>query len=1174
MMQLRIRPFRWGVLSAGIVFLVSPTSLRAQLDQGEIAGQVRDTGNAIIRNAEVRLVNTETGVIFLVKTNADGLFNFPSIRIGNYNLTVSSDGFRTLVHDDIHLNLQQHLRYNLVLQPGDVSDKITVTSDEPVLQSQDASVGQVITTDTINATPLNQRNWVYIAQYTPGVAPSHGSRAAGNGDFYANGQRAEQNNFVLDGVDNNAYAPDYLNGASYSTLPPPDALAEFKIQTANYSAEFGHSAGGVVNASIRSGSNQIHGSVWEYFRNDILNARNFNALTIPKYRQNQFGGTLGLPILKNKLFVFGYTEANRIVFGQTGTYTVPTPLMRQGNFTELLSPSLTGSAQAVTLYQPGSAGTQALQCNGQANVICPNQVNAVAAKLFSLFPAPNANGAKTYNNYVTNTNATSNSFQFGVRTDWNISSKDQTFARYSYVKIPSMYPPPLGSMLDGGGYGSDGSVVNLSQTFAFSETHVFNSGFINESRYSYNYGDYEFLQSNYDKDVATPLGLGGVPTGPNFGGLPAFSVGGVSSFGTPGYFPAGKHTNEYQLLDNVTKLIGKHSIKFGADFQSIRVNLNSTYSYPRGGYNFSGRYTSIPGQSYTGYGAADFLLDQMASTGVSYTTPAHLSRWYRSAYFEDDWRITPKLTLNLGVRYDNFQPFKELDGQQATFNPTAPLNPGSSAGVYTYPAQDRGVTLAPVFLNYLSSSNVTVGYSNNPFLTDMGKANFGPRIGFAFSPDARSVIRGGYGIFYGGLDLQVDDGIPAAYPYRFNSSYPQPTVCTPGNCPSNGITLENGLTAAISAGLINAVATPSFNGVAPNLPPAYSMNYNFSVEHAFRSDLVATIGYVGTGNRHLGVNLAINSPAALTDPRLSSALVEPFPKLGGITVGYDIGTASYNSLQAKLQKRLAHGLSFLATYTYAHALDNAPEILGSTGDAGYRNVNLTGIGSEYSNSPWDVRHRVTLMGFYALPFGEGRQFLNRAGVANFLLGGWSTDLTFAAQTGQPFTVNTDLGSAGPNGGSAHAIMIRDPFKPGGTPDPSNPGITCAQKTRTLQHWYNPCAFANPPLAFPAAAVAGSPVSNTQIVGAAALPYLGSPRNNMHGPGYERINLSIFKDFHLYREGGLQFRTDVFNVFNTPAYGVPSTTDNSTNGGLITAPQTFQNFSPDARFFQFSAKVRF
>jgi hypothetical protein len=307
-----------------------------------------------------------------------------------------------------------------------VSQTVTVSGAPPLLDTQTSAVGQVISTKTINDTPLNGRNWVYIAQLTAGVAPPFGNtRGSGTGDFVANGQRAEQNNFILDGVDNNTNLIDFLNGSSFVVRPPPDALSEFSLQTSNYSAEFGHSAGAVMNASLKSGTNQIHGDAWEYFRNTNLDARNWNAQSVSPYHQNQFGATLGFPILKNRLFYFGDVEANRISIGQTGVFTVPTPLMRQGDFSELLNPSLTGANGPIQLYQPNSGGTQTLSCNGQNNVLCAGQINPVAQNILKMYPQPNTNGGKLLNNLVENVPTRNNTFQWDQRLDWNITTKDQ-----------------------------------------------------------------------------------------------------------------------------------------------------------------------------------------------------------------------------------------------------------------------------------------------------------------------------------------------------------------------------------------------------------------------------------------------------------------------------------------------------------------------------------------------------------------------------------------------------------------------------------------------------------------------------------------------------------------------------------------------------------------------------
>jgi len=359
-----------GVLSS------LPATVLAQMDQGTITGTVLDNTGAAVPGAAVSLTSVDTGLTLNATTDGSGGYTFSPVKIGNYKLSAKAAGFSIAVQDNVHLSIQQRLEVNLQLKPGTATQTVEVTTAPPLLQTQSGSTGQVVDAATINATPLNGRNWVFIAQLTAGVAPANGARGQGKGDFNANGQRAEQNNFILDGVDNNTNAVDFLNGASFSVRPPPDALAEFKVQTGSYSAEFGHSAGAVVNASIKSGTNQIHGDLWEYWRNDILDARDYFATSVPKYRQNQFGATLGFPIIKDKLFFFGDVEANRILFAAPSvTTTVPTPLMRQGNFSELLNTNLTGSAQPVQLYQPNSANPATpLACNGQNNVFCPNQI--------------------------------------------------------------------------------------------------------------------------------------------------------------------------------------------------------------------------------------------------------------------------------------------------------------------------------------------------------------------------------------------------------------------------------------------------------------------------------------------------------------------------------------------------------------------------------------------------------------------------------------------------------------------------------------------------------------------------------------------------------------------------------------------------------------------------------
>lgn len=1157
---------RWILLvcSALLICVVSP--LWAQTDQGAITGLVQDAQGAVIPGAKVSLTATDTGFTLERLANESGVFVFSPVKIGNYRLTANAPSFQTTVRENIHLDIQQRLNLTLVLQPGRISEQVTVSSEPPLLETQTSQVGQVIDAQVINNTPLNGRNWVYIAQLTAGVAPPFGgTRGSGTGDFVANGQRAMQNNFILDGVDNNSNLIDFLNGASFVMRPPPDALAEFNLQTSNYSAEFGHSAGAVMSASIKSGSNSIHGSLWEYLRNTNLDARDWNAKTVPPYHQNQFGATLGLPLWRNKLFYFGDTEANRISISQANTMTVPTALMRQGDFTELLSPSLTGSAQAIQLYQPNSGGTQTLSCNGRNNVFCPGQLNGVASHILSLYPQPNTNAGKTFNNYVTNVGRTDNTIQWDQRLDWNISATDQTYVRYSYLHQIITHALPLGPVLDGSGFGGERD-TNLAQNFMFSETHIFGPTLTNEFRFGYNWGVFKYLQPNANNNtLAASLGLGGVPNlGQGQGGLPlGYFNGTIQQWGSVG--TQNEAQNVYQILDNVSKTLGNHSLKMGVSLQAIRF-FDRYAPASLGQYFYNPVYTGAPGVSFTGYAVADFLANQMNSADIANAPNINDAQWYDSVYFQDDWKVTPRLTLNLGLRYDLYQPYKENAGNQANFIATGGLGISTGSGVYQLPARSRGVDLGAPFLAVLARNHVDLQYVSNDRLATSQKLNFAPRIGFAYQPFDRSVIRGGFGLFYGGLQSQGNTNLGTNFPFSNQANLYAPS-CVSGSCPSlsaQGVTLESGLAPVTQVGLQNFVANPGLHAIDPNIKTPYTINYNLSIQQAISPNLVATASYVGNVSRHLTLYYDPNTVRALFAPGTNTQSFQPFPELGGIGTIHFGGVSNYNSLQTKLEKRYSHGLSFLATYTWAHALDDTSDAGGLSSAIGDRNMALIPYTDEYTNSPYDVRHRFTLNGNYQLPFGRGRAYLNQSRWEDLAVGGWSSSLTFAAQTGTPFTVYPNISTAA--GGGARAIKIRDPFASGGSPDLTNSSIACATETRTRQHWYNPCAFANP---LPGNQIT-SPVTDAQT----ALTYLGGRSNNIYGPGYYGVNMSLFKNFTTFREQYLQFRADAFNLLNHPTLANPSTTNNNTNGGQITGPKFFQNNTPDARFFQLALKYVF
>ncbi|HYA26218.1 MAG TPA: TonB-dependent receptor [Terriglobales bacterium] len=1176
-------------ITAPLLFLILNAGfLVGQADQGAITGVVTDNAGAVVTDADVTLTNTDTNLVLRTQSDKNGIYNFSPIKIGNYKISVGARGFATTTQSNVHVDVQQRLAVNFRLRPGMVSQTVEVTGAPPLLQTEDASVGQVISAKTIDETPLNGRNWVYIAQTAAGIDPPEGSRGAGKGDFNANGQRAEQNNFILDGVDNNTNVVDFSNGASFVVRPPPDALAEFKIQTSDYSAEFGHSAGAVVNASIKSGTNEIHGNLWEYVRNTALDARDWENTSVPTYHQNQFGATLGLAILKNKLFFFGDVEENRIVFQEPATLTVPTAKMQAGDFSELLNGPFMGGSPIV-LSDPGTNdGKMGSICGNPQNVMCASSTDPEALKLLNLFPAgPPASAGGTFaNNYSVLRKSNDDTFQFDTRLDWNVSTKDQAFVRYSLVNEPAYHPAPLPNGLDGGwnlAFGDVGAIVNLGRNFALSETHVFSNSLTNEFRFGYNWGHFAYRQDYVDNpNFASSLGLGGIPGGANNGGTPLFNVGGISSFGSSGYYVTSEFQNVFQILDNVSKTLGRHALKFGVSLQHIRFATlqppfgRGEYDYASGGWADCDSPTGGDYNSYTGFGVADFLAGTMGCAAITAFAGTDDERWDRSVYAQDDWKATSRLTLNLGVRYEYPQTYKELFGHQAQWYPTGPLVAGNTPSTYLIPTQSQNISLGSIFPVIAAKDHVTVQYSNNPFLVNQDKTNFAPRIGLAYRLTDRATVRAGYGMFFGGMEnVGYSPNLGLSVPFVFISQYNTPAT--------QGISLATGFTNQLQAGLVNAITLPGLRGITPNLTTPYSENYSLAVEYGITNNMVATLSYVGSQAHHLVVWINPNSPLALNGPNYNGPTLLPLPDFGAADFTAYEGISNYNSLQAKLERRFANGISFLATYTWSHSLDDAQAPLGSNGDGGYPNINVEPIRQQYSNSPFDTRQRFTFNGNYRLPFGHGQKYLNRNGILDYVVGGWSSTLSFAAQTGNPFSVDASGSSVTPFSGASgasvyYATLIGDPFKAGGTPPASNPGITCPTSVRNRNNWYNPCAFGNPS--------AGSLIiGNQTVAGAAAMPYLGGVRDEVSGPGYERINLSLFKDFRIREKTTLQFRADIFNLFNTPSYANPSSNynnggassgvnNNSSQGGQITLPRSFQNYTPDARFIQLALKLSF
>jgi len=1110
-MQDRLKWFSLFCLAAVIV--VGPIHVYGQQVTGAIQGQVVDPSGAPVVGATVTAKDVDRGTALTTQTNSEGLYILPRVPVGRHEVRAEAKGFTTAVQPQFTLELNQTAKVDFSMKIGQVTETVEVTSVAPLLQTETTMLGTVINSKTNEALPLATRNYVQLTLLAPGAVhpdPStmtNSSATGGGGRPYINGNREQANNFLLDGLDNNQVS-DNLVGYT----PSVDAIEEFNMITNNASAEFGNFMGGIISTTIKSGTNSFHGDAFEFFRNDVLNANswqnNFSGAPIGKVRWNMFGGTLGGPIKKDKLFFFVDYQGQRLNYpSSTNTISLMTPAERQGDFSALLAAS-----NPIQLYNPHSivpAGTG--NCPAKATQGCrtafPNNqiplsmIDPVAANLFASGKYPVPTGSGLINNYLYTTSSHTYADQGDAKVDYIISERDRFWSRYSqaFTQAPGLNSFPL-------------SPQNFADTPIYNGvanwTHTFSPTLVNEARIGANYVQLHNGAAFPDSagNIAEDIGIAdGNARGP---GLMSLGIGGgfASAIGDIGIEQMFADT-VIQAQDGLIINKGKHTIHTG--FEYMRERINTYYSGNNGkfGYmNYSGRFTAGPNAlaaagGGAGAGEADFFLGLPDSLGRGLVSGTWGQRaTVLAAYVQDDYKITPSLTFNLGLRWEMHTPWVEVKDRQVNFAPIsgAIQQAGASSCIY---------------------SNCRALYNSYN-----GILNFQPRLGFAYNPEAfgrRFVIRGAYTLssYLEGTGTNLRLPLNPPLNNEYNTTYSNSPL--PGSTSEQGLTIYNGA---------NPYAGAIVRLWDANIKPAAVNQWNLSTQYQFANDLTLQVGYVGQRTTHLMVPMPyfqrILNPDGTTSPSPYLSGNPTLAVIGQISGTETNGDQSYNALQAVLNKRLGNGLQGQVAYTYSKCLTNSSGYYGSWGGQVLPTSpywqNLYDMKAEWGPCYYDVTHILTSYMVYELPFGRGKKHghdMNKA--ADALLGGWQTSGIFTWHGGFPMTI-AGSDTSGTNSRGARADCIA-PVTYNGKQNYSGGGYL----------WFDPSSFAS---------------SQPGHFGTCGV-------GTVRGPGLVDLDLSVEKGFPITERVNLHFRTDFVNSLNHPILNVQY--GNSALGGALGVINTSQ-----------------
>ena len=1065
--------FRVGPVVA-LLLLTSATAF-AQVDRATLTGIVRDPSDAVISKATVKVTSLATNTASTVTTTADGTYLVVNLAPGEYLVQIEAPGFQRF-EQTVALELGARSRLDVSLAVGSVGETVTVEGVTPLLNSESAVLGTVVNSDEVNKLPLAIRNWDDLLAMVPGVQSDRYTEQAGGtssgrtGGVSVHGNRSLQNNFLLDGVANNSFSTNVQELTTQISRPSVDAIDEFKVVTSPYAAEYGYAPGAAIIVSTKSGTNTLRGTVYDFFRDDRFDSINYFAKKANQEKaannQNQFGGNLGGPMMRDRAFFFGDYEGTRIEQGVLRTGRVMTAAERRGDF----------SGSSTVIRDPTTGQPFA------NNMIPDNRIDPVARAILDLVPLPNTPGS---NNFIRQPNVEDRSDRYLGRVDLRLSNNDNVFARYIYSDRFRFVPGWFGGVLDGTSTSAWGRNDLKSHGAVAGWTKVFGANLVNEARFSYARGTNDGTQDPFGQSGMEQIGFTGVPNDPRTaGGIVGVDIDGHIRIGSPNFMPKFQHTEQFQYLNTTTWLRGRHQVKFGADIMMPMENEYFDVAPTRGNLRFQ--------STFTGHAFADFLIGYANRAELTNVFVVNQRLWSTAFYVQDDWRPSDALTLTLGLRYDFMTPPFEADNRMANFDPEG----RSGAGTLIF-ASD--------------------GSLDERALVKADKNNFAPRIGAVYKLDERTLIRGGYGVFYNQFDrIGSEDQLALNPPGLRNIQ-----VNSPSGATTPILLLKDGFPPNYLDPSNLVIRNLKLRAASIDAPRTIVQQFGGGMERQIGRNLVASADVVGSVTDNLAILRNLNQPLQGTRDANGPA---PYPDFGNIQAREMTGSANYKGLDLSVEKRMSNGYSYRTSYTLASSRDQAPEHLAASSG---RAQNGRDLESWEGPSDFDIRHRVVANFIAELPFGPEKPYL-QDGVASHILGGWLVSGIFSARSGRAFTV-----TQGTNNVGADQTGL-----PNLTGDPEGP--------ETVEQWFNPAAFTR---------VDSGTFGN-------------AGRNILRGPGWVTFDMSLQRRIDITNRVNATVRWDVFNLFNRANFGLPDGNITSSTVGVISA------LAGDPRVMQFSLRVGF